>query len=341
MDPRLRAAVDASVRWYDDVFALHRIPVRREGGLWSALGSPPPWHSAVKTFEPGVEAERAVRATDGFAQCTVADSFGDLDLAPYGFEVLIEATWLHRGPDDSAAGTLPDGWSVVSSVEALAEWATAHDYAGVLPPTVLDDARFRILECRRDGRLVGGAVTHDGVGTVGLSNAWGAGGVGRVRRCAAGGVGATPGPSRDGLRAGCGARRDGGGRVHAARPAAGLDPLTVVRDGPRVTVSSPHGTPPPWCGRLPWRHGLRGRRERRAVARAAPPEDYAVLRKAGTERAFVGSTPTPRPRASTAARPARPSCSSPTTKFHSGCGWPSFYQPMTDTVEYIEDVSSG
>lgn len=177
MDPRLRAAVDASVRWYDDMFALHRIPVRREGGLWSALGSPPPWHSAVKTFEPGVEAERAVRATDGFAQCTVADSFGDLDLAPYGFEVLIEATWLHRGPDDSAAGTLPDGWSVVSSVGTLTEWATAHDYAGVLPPTVLDDARFRILECRRDGRLVGGAVTHDGVGTVGLSNAWGAGGV--------------------------------------------------------------------------------------------------------------------------------------------------------------------
>ena len=29
------------------------------------------------------------------------------------------------------------------------------------------------------------------------------------------------------------------------------------------------------------------------------------------------------------------------TKFHSGCGWPSFYQPITDTVEYIEDTSLG
>jgi hypothetical protein len=175
MDPRLRAAVDASVRWYDDVFALHRIPVRVEDGLWCALGQPPPWHSAVKTLEAGIQSERAVRATDGVEHGTVADSFGDLELAAYGFEILIEATWLHRGPENAAPGALPDGWSVVGSVEALAEWAAAHDYAGVLPTAVLDDARFRILACRRDGRLVGGAVTHDGVGTVGLSNAWGTG----------------------------------------------------------------------------------------------------------------------------------------------------------------------
>jgi hypothetical protein len=176
MDPRLRAAVDASVRWYDDVFALHRIPVRNEDGLWSALGPPPPWHSSVKSLRPGIDSERAVRATHGFERDSVADSFGDLELAAYGFEVLIEATWLHREPDVGSEA-LPQAWSVVDTVARLAEWSAAHDYVGVLPPAVLGDSRFRILSCRRHGRLVGGAVTHDGPGTVGLSNVWGTDGV--------------------------------------------------------------------------------------------------------------------------------------------------------------------
>jgi hypothetical protein len=167
--------VDASLRWYDDVFALHGIPVRVGDGLWSALGPPPPWHSAAKALEPGIELARVVRSTAGFEHCAVADSFGDLDLAPYGFEVLIAATWLHRAPEAATPGVLPDAWSVVGDVDALGAWAAAHDYVGVLPEAVLHHARFRVLACHRDGRLVGGAVAHDGGGAVGLSNTWGAG----------------------------------------------------------------------------------------------------------------------------------------------------------------------
>ena len=45
----------------------------------------------------------------------------------------------------------------------------------MLPAWVLDHDAFRILACHRGGRLVGGAVTHDGGGTLGLSNSWGVG----------------------------------------------------------------------------------------------------------------------------------------------------------------------
>jgi len=175
MDPRLRAAVDASRRWYDDVFALHGIAVRVEDGLWSALGKPPPWHSAVKTLEPGIGTERVVRAAAHLEHCALADSFGDLAPLPHGFRLLIEARWLYREPLPGAPAAMPKGWSVVSDAADLAEWTAAHDYAEVLGPSVLTDSRFRVLARRREGGLLGGAVTHDGGGTVGLSNAWGEG----------------------------------------------------------------------------------------------------------------------------------------------------------------------
>jgi hypothetical protein len=175
MDPRLRAAVEASAHWYDDVFALHRIPVRVEDGLWISLGPPPPWHSTAKTLQPGVGADRVAEAVGGLARCTVADSWGDLTLAPYGFELLIEATWLLGRLRRTASHALPPGWSVVTDANDLAEWSAGHDYVGVLPSAVLGHPRFRILTCRRDGRIVGGAVVHDGGGAVGLFNTWGAG----------------------------------------------------------------------------------------------------------------------------------------------------------------------
>ncbi len=171
MDPRLRSAVDASRRWYDDVFALCDVPVRVTDGLWSALAPGPPWHSVAKTLEPGIETRRVMEVVAAFEHCAVADSFGDL--APDGFDLLIEARWVHRDARRGAGHGLPDGWSLVTTAEDLAEWTTAHDYTDVLPASVLDHPRFRILARHRDGALVGGAVMHDGGDAVGLSNAWG------------------------------------------------------------------------------------------------------------------------------------------------------------------------
>ena len=72
------------------------------------------------------------------------------------------------------------------------------------------------------------------------------------------------------------------------------------------------------------------------------PEEYAVLRKAGTERGVhAASTPTPRRPAIYRCKACQAKLFESDTKFHSGCGWPSFYQPITDTIEYIEDISHG
>ena len=70
-------------------------------------------------------------------------------------------------------------------------------------------------------------------------------------------------------------------------------------------------------------------------------EEYAVLRQAGTEQAFVGEYTDTETEGTYSCKACDSELFTSDTKFHSGCGWPSFYQPIIDTVEYIEDTSAG
>ena len=62
------------------------------------------------------------------------------------------------------------------------------------------------------------------------------------------------------------------------------------------------------------------------------PEEYAVLRKAGTERAFTGEYTDTETTGVYRCKACQAALFESDTKFHSGCGRTSFYQPMTDTV---------
>ena len=168
-DP-LDVAIQASRRWYDDVFALHGITVRSDGELWTALGDPPPWHSAAKTLARHVDADAVLAAMASHPHGSVADSFGTLDLGPHGFELLLDAEWLHH--PGVADATWPRRWSVVEDEGLLVEWCRRHDYAGVLPAATLARPEFRVLAVVAGGEPVAGAVVHDAGDVAGMSNLW-------------------------------------------------------------------------------------------------------------------------------------------------------------------------
>jgi peptide-methionine (R)-S-oxide reductase len=76
------------------------------------------------------------------------------------------------------------------------------------------------------------------------------------------------------------------------------------------------------------------------------PQEYAVLRKAGTEPAFVGEYTDTETKGVYSCRACGAKLFESDTKFHSHCGWPSFFQPLrtsdgADTIEYVEDTSFG
>jgi hypothetical protein len=168
-DP-LTAAIEASMRWYDRIFAFHGVPVRSDDRLWTALADPPPWHSAVKTLVRDVDADAVLAAMERHPYGSVADSYGALDLGKHGFDLLIDSTWVHHG--GIAEATWPPDWSVVGDASQLGRWCRRHDYVGVLPAAVLTDPEFDILVRVADGEPVAGAIVHNAGQVAGMSNLW-------------------------------------------------------------------------------------------------------------------------------------------------------------------------
>ncbi|MDA3022203.1 MAG: peptide-methionine (R)-S-oxide reductase MsrB [Actinomycetota bacterium] len=72
------------------------------------------------------------------------------------------------------------------------------------------------------------------------------------------------------------------------------------------------------------------------------PQEYHVLREAGTEAPFVGEFTDTKAEGSYSCRACGAELFRSSGKFDSHCGWPSFFEPLAkDAVVYLKDASMG
>ncbi|MDP3975962.1 MAG: peptide-methionine (R)-S-oxide reductase MsrB [bacterium] len=71
------------------------------------------------------------------------------------------------------------------------------------------------------------------------------------------------------------------------------------------------------------------------------PEQYRILREKGTEAPFAGEYTDTEDEGMYSCAGCGQQLFNSDTKFHSGCGWPSFDQAIKGAVQYTHDFSHG
>ena len=157
-----------NAEWCDAMCRAHGLPGVFAPRAWTNPARTPPFYPDAVTLSPDATPDDVLSAIDTGPGASVKDSFATLDLRPAGFEVLFEATWLHRpaGPAAAADGVT---WQVVEDVDTLRAWELAcfdGDPQGLFTAPLLAEPGIAVLAGVLSGEVRDGTAGTGDVGDI-------------------------------------------------------------------------------------------------------------------------------------------------------------------------------
>jgi hypothetical protein len=172
-DEMAAAAARNNADWCDLFSRLHGGSGVFEADAWASATRTPDLYPDAVTLRPSVDPERLLSRIEGSAGSSVKDSFGDLDLTPWGFERLFDASWI-SWTGRATATTIESRWAPVGNGAALQGWERAwgrpRGASRFFLPGLLERDDVVVLAVTEDGAVRAGAILSLGGGVVGLSN---------------------------------------------------------------------------------------------------------------------------------------------------------------------------
>mgnify|MGYP001041980332 FL=1 len=181
VDPRAIIAAHNSADLYAAMFASQGLAYERLPFAFIALDTPPPYYSDLTVQSPAHPAQvmdQIKAATLRFnGRVGIKDSFSQLDLAAFGYEILFTASWIWR---DATGSALPPGWVQIGDEAGLDRWEAAWKAAGsptphrMFTPALLARTDVSFLTLMRNGAIQAGCIANRSSDCVGLSNVFSA-----------------------------------------------------------------------------------------------------------------------------------------------------------------------
>jgi hypothetical protein len=183
LNDKRRLAIYNNNALYEAVFADHRIEFRRTDLICYAVDETPSLYSNLVTVSEDWRPDEIFESIDSrfefenWAEWSIKDSFGILDLDRYNFTKLFEAQWfyLDAGSFAPAEKIARLRFDVVDRENDLADWRIAWDRderlgREIFNARLLNDEKIHFVAGRKGGEIVCGCLVNKSGDVLGISN---------------------------------------------------------------------------------------------------------------------------------------------------------------------------